>query len=173
MALQTLYWIFDDENKRAIGGASEGSGLITYAGDVPSWLLSELVRREPHLGASLAVPPALPAPLPPIVEDSIDYFITDGEDGVLGSLFTAAAPFSGSDADVAAMATKVAEHGTDLCTWGSHASLTRNTLHLYGHSRDGDMMFIITRAASLADARRILSQLNKAAVRQIGFMKEE
>ena len=49
---------------------------------------------------------------------------------------------------------------------GSRATLTRDTLHMYGRSSYGcDIVFIVTRAASLSDAKRLLKRLNKDVAR--------
>lgn len=154
----TFYWIQDDEHRQA-------SGTFAFAGDLPTLLMYELVRNgEPELTALVAVAQLAPrAPLPDAVAEHIDDFINDGTDGALGSLFTPAAPFSGSNAHVAAMAAKVAEVGADLNDFASEASLTRDTLHIYGHG-DWSLQFIVTRAASSeAAARQILLRMSADA----------
>ena len=49
---------------------------------------------------------------------------------------------------------------------GSCATLTRDTLHMYARCGHGcDIVFIVTRAASLSDAKRLLKRLNKDVAR--------
>ncbi len=173
-SLQTLYWVSTHTD-----GYWHGEGSFTFPGDVPLWLLSEFTHEEPELLSAVpsyaALPPVLLArPLGLQSDDAfemgISTFTDDGSHGTVGSLlttsFTAASPYTGSNADVATLAAAVAESGLDVCDRGSCATLTRDTLHMYGRSDHGcDIVFIVTRAASLSDAKRLLERLNKDAVR--------
>ena len=172
-ALETLYWVSTNTDDYW-----HGEGSFTFPGDVPLWLLSEFTHEEPELLSAVpsyaALPPVLLARPLGLQSDAfirgIGTFTEDGSLGTVGSLFTtsftAASPYTGSNADVATLAAAVAEAGLDMYDGGSCATLTRDTLHMYGRSSKGcDIVFVVTRAASLSDAKRLLKRLNKDVAR--------